>query len=86
MTFEFQPWMRTALIVLCVIFLIGVIVFLYLLTAGADESRRHKEPTQKIVTDHNQEKKMDLARFLCDYSSDDLRVQSSGDMSGSFLQ
>ena len=28
----------------------------------------------------------DLARFLCDYSSDDLRVQSSGDMSGSFLQ
>lgn len=29
---------------------------------------------------------LDLARFLCDYSSDDLRVQSSGDMSGSFLQ
>ena len=31
--------------------------------------------------------KMDLARFLCDYpGSDDLRVQSGGNMSGSFLQ
>ena len=28
---------------------------------------------------------LDLARFLCDYSSDDLRVQSSGDSGMSFL-
>ena len=37
-------------------------------------------------SDEEDSVKKDLARFLCDYSSDDLRVQSSGDMSGSFLQ
>ena len=57
MTFEFQPWMKTALIVIGVVGLIALIVFLYLLIAGADESRRHKEPTQKMTTEQNQEKK-----------------------------
>ena len=37
----FQPWMKTALIVVGVIVLIAVVIFLYLLIAGADESRRH---------------------------------------------
>ena len=36
------------LIVIGIIVLIAVIVFLYLLVAGADESRRHKEPMSKI--------------------------------------
>lgn len=36
----FQPWMKTALIIIGVVFLIAIIVFLYLLIAGADESRR----------------------------------------------
>lgn len=36
----FQPWMKTALIVVGVIVLIAIMVFLYLLIAGADESRR----------------------------------------------
>lgn len=40
----------------------------------------NKENTQEA------EEILDLARFLYDYSSDDLRVQSSGDMSGGFLQ
>ena len=47
MKFEFQPWMKTALIVIGIMVLIAIVVFLYLLIAGADESRRHKEPTQK---------------------------------------
>ena len=46
--FTFQPWMKTALIIIGVIILLAIIVFQYLLIAGADESRRHKEPTQKI--------------------------------------
>ena len=37
----FQPWMKTALIALAVILLVALLVFLYLLIAGADESRRH---------------------------------------------
>lgn len=56
MTFTFQPWMKTALIVIGIIVLLAVIVFLYLLIAGADESRRHREPTQEIVTEQNQKK------------------------------
>lgn len=56
MTFTFQPWMKTALIVLSVLVVIGIIVFLYLLIAGADESRRHREPTQKMRIEQNQEK------------------------------
>lgn len=33
--------MKKALTVIGIIFLISIVVFLYLLTAGADESRRH---------------------------------------------
>lgn len=51
MTFTFLPWMKTVLIVIGVIFLIAVVVFLYLLIAGADESRRHVEPTQRTDED-----------------------------------
>lgn len=40
MTITFQPWMKTALIIVGVVLLIAMIVFLYLLIAGADESRR----------------------------------------------
>ena len=40
MTFTFQPWMKTTLIVIGVIVLILLVIFLYLLIAGADESRR----------------------------------------------
>ena len=40
MTFTFHPWMKTALIVIGVVVLIAIVVFLYLLIAGADESRR----------------------------------------------
>ena len=38
MTFVFQPWMKTTLIAIGIVVLIAVIVFLYLLVAGADES------------------------------------------------
>lgn len=37
---KFEPWMKTTLIVVGIVFLIAIVVFLYLLIAGADESRR----------------------------------------------
>ena len=40
MTFTFQPWMKNAFIIVGVVLLIAIIIFLYLLIAGADESRR----------------------------------------------
>ena len=43
----FQPWMKTALIVIGVIVLIAMVVFLYLLIAGADESRRHERHVRR---------------------------------------
>ena len=42
MTFSFEPWMKTILIVIGVAVLIAMVIFLYLLIAGADESRRDK--------------------------------------------
>ena len=42
MTFVFPPWMKTALIIGGIIVLIAMLVFLYLLIAGSDESRRSK--------------------------------------------
>ena len=44
----FQPWMKTALIVIGIIILLGILLFLYLLIVGSDESRRSYEPTQKV--------------------------------------
>ena len=53
----FQPWMKTALIVVGVIVLIAVVIFRYLLIAGADESRRKinnpKEKDDKNEKDSN---------------------------------
>ena len=43
MTFTFEPWMKTELIVIGIVVLIALVIFLYLLIAGADESRRKKE-------------------------------------------
>ena len=48
MTFVLQPCIKTSLIIIGIIVLIAIVVFLYLLIAGADESRRYKEPTQRV--------------------------------------
>lgn len=42
MTSAFQPWIRTALIVIGGLIFVAIFVFLYLLIAGTDESRRRK--------------------------------------------
>ena len=42
MTITFEPWMKIALIVVGVILFVLFCVFLYLVIAGADESRKKR--------------------------------------------
>ena len=53
---KFEPWMKTTLIVVGVVLLIAMVVFLYLLIAGADESRKYRntnQNTEEIKDDNN---------------------------------